>query len=222
MRIHTLSIVVPEPRETATFCAETLGLPVTHRDDRIEVRIGTSTLIVQQGDAKPDGYYHLAFDIPENTITAARDLLRQRLDILPAGEDGIVTGSDFWNAHSVYFNAPGNLNLELIARHRLPNAISTPFSFADIQNISEVGIPVGDPVDAVARLKRAFGLDPFGKPSETFAPVGSDEGLLIVVKSGRIWFPTSDQPTTTRPLRVDLAGVRGSLSLGDRCTISGV
>lgn len=221
MQIRSVSIVVPNPRETASFFADTLDLPVTHHPGSAEVRIGASTLSIEQGDPEPDGYYHLAFDIPENTIADAHTLLRERVDILPAGEDDIMTGSPFWDSHSVYFNAPGNLNLELIARHRLPNAISTPFAFTDIQHISEVGIPVDDPLDAVARLDRAFGLASFGEPSEMFAPVGSDAGLLIIVRSGRNWFPTDEQLTTSRPLAIDLAGVSGTLALGDHCTLTG-
>ncbi|HWV22700.1 MAG TPA: VOC family protein [Thermomicrobiales bacterium] len=222
MQIRSVTIVVPDPQATAAFFEQSLDLPATPHEDNLEIRLGTSTLVLQQGKADSGGYYHLAFDITENRIDEARGLLRQRTDILPAGDDGIVTASPSWDAHSLYFNAPGNLNLELIARHRLPNAISTDFAFTDIQNISEVGIPVTNPIDAVTSLQHTFGLAPFGEPSETFAPVGSDTGLLILVKSGRIWFPTNDQATTNRPLKIGLSGVDGSLTLGEHCTIIGV
>jgi catechol 2,3-dioxygenase-like lactoylglutathione lyase family enzyme len=149
MRIRRVTIEVPDPAATATFFREALGASDHEADGAVTVAIGNSLLTLEQGDREPQGYYHLAFDIPENAITQARDLLRHIIGILPAGEDGIITSSPAWQAHSFYFNAPGNLNLELIARHRLPNAISQPFTVADIQRISEVGVAVPDPMAAV-------------------------------------------------------------------------
>jgi catechol-2,3-dioxygenase len=222
MRIHSVTISVPNPQETAAFFWEKLDLPMTETNGAVQVQVGASTLLLEQGDPDPEGYYHLAFEIPENTIIPARDLLHSRTAILPAGDDGIITASEAWNAHSVYFNAPGNLNLELIARHRKHNAISTPFKFGDIQYISEVGIPVEDTARATGQIKQAFGLDPFTPPSDEFAPVGTDDGLLIVVRSGRTWFPTESQKTTSRPLTITIEGVPTSLNLTPHITIRGM
>lgn len=206
MHIHTVSITVPDPVETARFLREVLELSGTATDDTAQIEVGTSTLILEQGDAEPGGYYHLAFEIPENTIHAATDLLLGRTPVLRSGNEAIKTASEEWNSHSVYFNAPGNLNLELIARHRQQNAISTPFTFANIQYISEVGIPVEDTDRAIREVKATFGLDPFTTPSANFAPVGTDDGLLILVREGRIWYPTEDQATTSRPLTITIEG----------------
>jgi catechol-2,3-dioxygenase len=220
MRIRRVTIDVPEPGETARFFREALGASHREANDAVTLAIGDSLLMLKQGEAEAGGYYHIAFDIPENAIVQARDLLRDTIGILPAGEDGIITSTPAWQSHSVYFNAPGNLNLELIARHRLDNAISRPFTVADIQGISEVGIAVPDPVAAVTAVRDAFGIEPFDTPSATFAPMGSDEGLIILVKQGRIWLPTDDQTTTDRPVRVEVDGVRGELTVG-RATIVG-
>jgi catechol-2,3-dioxygenase len=222
MRIHSVTISVPGPQDTARFFGESLDLPVTEANGAVQVQVGATTLHLEQGEADPGGYYHLAFEIPENTIVAARDLLRSRTAILPAGDDGIITASDAWNAHSVYFNAPGNLNLELIARHRQPNAISKPFAFSNIQYISEVGIPVEDPIHATGQISAALGLEPFTPPSDAFAPVGTDDGLLILVREGRIWVPTDDQTTTTRTLTVTIEGATGALEMTPTATIKGI
>ena len=128
MHITAVRIDVPDPAATARFFQEVLDLDVEIAGGTPHVRIGTSTLVLDRHDRSLDGYYHLAFDIPENQIVAARDLLRARIDILPGGSDGIITIAESWNSDSVYFNAPGNLNLEFIARHRQPNATATPFS----------------------------------------------------------------------------------------------
>ena len=221
MHIAAVRIGVPDPGVTARFFGDVLDCPVDTIGGTPHVRIGTSTLTLAEHDGPAGGYYHLAFDIPEHHIVAARDLLRSRIDILQGGDDGIVTGAETWNSHSVYFNAPGNLNLELIARHRRPNATAGPFSFADILHISEVGIPVDDTIGAANDLQSTFGIRPFDEPSETFAPMGSDDGLLILVRTGRIWKPTDDQAALPLPLHVEARGIEGTLAITPECAITG-
>lgn len=211
MHIRHVTISVPDPAETARFLTSLFGFPLDHAHRGESLRLGTSRLSLVEGSMEPNGFYHLAFEIPENTVYAARDLLAARIPILEAGDNGIVAGSPAWDSHSVYFNAPGNLNLELIGRHRLPNAITSPFSLSDILRISEVGVPVEDSLVAARKLQDQTGFIPFGEPSEMFAPVGTDDGLLILVKHGRIWFPTADQTTTRRPLRVEIDGIDGTV-----------
>lgn len=219
MRIRRVTIDVPNPAETARFFREALGASDREADGPVTVAIGDSLLTLEQGEQAPAGYYHLAFDIPENAIAQARDLLRDVVAILPAGDDGVFASPGTWRAHSFYFNAPGNLNLELIARHRLPNAIASPFTVADIQRISEVGIAVADPLAAAREIQKVFGLEPFDEPADTFVPMGTDEGLIILVKQGRIWRPTDDQATTGRAVRAELEGVRGELAVGSATII---
>lgn len=220
MHITHVVITVPDPDVTARFFRDVLEVRAEDHGNRTDLAIGASRLTLTPGEAEPGGYYHLAFDVPENAIAEARDLLRNRTKIFEAGDDGIVTTAPAWGGHSVYFNAPGNLNLELIARHRLPNAIDRPFTFADILTISEVSVPVASTADALRALHTTFGLEPFQEPTDTFAPVGTDAGLIIVVGEGRMWFPTEDQSTTARPLHIQLGGVRGHLTLG-HAVISG-
>lgn len=221
MHIRHVTLSVPNPAETAAFLAGLFGFPRSHAGYGETLEVGASRLTLHQGPAERNGFYHLAFDIPENAVREARDLLGSRIPVLDGGDDGIMTGLPPWNSHSVYFNAPGNLNLELIGRHRLRNAIDRPFSLADILTISEVGVAVADPLVAVREMHDTAGITPFGEPSETFAPMGSDEGLVILVKHGRIWLPTTDQTTTRRPLRIEIEGIAGEFRLGTTCTIVG-
>lgn len=221
MHIRHVTITVPDPTATAQFLTGLFDLPMEESAEGPTLALGTSRLTLLEGSTEPDGYYHLAFEIPENTVFEARDQLAARVPILDGGDNGIKTAPPLWNAHSMYFNAPGNLNLELIGRHRLPNAIDRPFSLSDILRISELGIPVEDPLATVRMVREQAGLEPFGDPSETFAPVGSDDGLLVIVRQGRIWFPTSDQATTQRPLRIEIDGIDGELDLGPACTVVG-
>jgi hypothetical protein len=44
---------------------------------------------------------------------------------------------------------------------------------------------------AVSSLQNAFGLPVFGTAAAEFTPLGDPDGLLIVVRQGRPWFPTT-------------------------------
>lgn len=221
MLIQSVTITVPDPAETAGFLANLFDVLPQPSGAGVEVPVGASRLPLVPGPTEPDGYYHLAFDIPENAVADARDLLAARVPILDGGEGGIVTGAPGWESHSVYFNAPGNLNLELIGRHRLPNAITRPFSLSDVLSISEVGIAVDDPVAAARIVQEETGIQPFGEPDGIFAPMGNDDGLLVLVRHGRIWYPTDAQTTTQRPLRVEIDRFSGQFTPGGSCTIVG-
>jgi hypothetical protein len=221
MLIQSVTITVPDPAETAGFLVNLFDVLQQPSGAGVEVPVGASRLTLVQGPTEQDGYYHLAFDIPEDAVADARDLLAARVPILDGREGGIVTGAPGWESHSVYFNAPGNLNLELIGRHRLPNAITRPFSLSDVLSISEVGIAVDDPVAAARIVQEETGIQPFGEPDGMFAPMGNDDGLLVLVRHGRIWYPTDDQTTTKRPLRIQLMGLTGELQLGASCVLTG-
>lgn len=221
MHLRQVTLTVPDPAETGRFLARLFGFPLAQEEARTTVTVGPSALTLIAGPTEPDGYYHLAFDIPENAVSQARDLLMAEGLVLDGGDNGVMTGAPVWNSHSVYFNAPGNLNLELIGRHRLQNAIDRPFTLSDIAKISEVGIAVDDPLTAIQHVQERTGLRPFGEPTETFSPIGSDEGLLILVRHGRIWLPTPDQTTTRRPLRIEIDGIGGVIELGTSCVLIG-
>ena len=71
--------------------------------------------------------------------------------------------------------------------------------------LAEVGLPVEDVARAVAALAD-LGIAPYRDWDETFAPLGDADGLLIVVRAGRGWFPY-DVPAGTAPVDVTVEGV---------------
>jgi hypothetical protein len=57
----------------------------------------------------------------------------------------------------------------------------------------------------VARLQNELGLAVYdGQGSDTFTAVGDDDGLFIVVKRGRIWYPDTGVPASINPTRIVL------------------
>ncbi len=99
-------------------------------------------------------------------------------------------------ARGVYFRDPEENVVELIARPAPRPELS----------IAEVGLPVEDVAAAVEALGR-LGVEPYRAWDESFAPLGDADGLLIVVRVGRGWFPVG-VPAGAGPIHVTIAGAR--------------
>src|SRR5919201_4975598 len=146
-----------------------------------EAKLGAAPTFVA-GEATP---HHFAFHV--ETLES----WRQRLDVSEEYDF-----SDWDGARAVYFRDPeGNIG-ELLARPRPRPELA----------LAEVGLPVTNVSAAVAALDH-FAIEPYREWSDTFAPLGDADGLLIVVRAGRGWFPY-DVPAGTAPIHVTVEGGR--------------
>jgi hypothetical protein len=120
---------------------------------------------------------------------------------------------DFSSWGGVYFRDPQENVVELIARPQARPELA----------LAEVGLPVEDVAVAVDTLERELGLQPYDDWDEKFAPLGDDDGLLIVVRVGRAWFPVG-VPSGPAPIKVTLTGAgTGDVELpGSRHRVIGV
>jgi len=130
--------------------------------------------------------HHFAFH------TAELERWKRRLDVTDEHDF-----SSWGGARAVYFRDPEENVVELIARPETRPELS----------LAEVGLPVADVPEAVETLERRLGLRPYDDWDESFAPIGDDDGLLIVVRIGRSWFPVG-APAGEAPIEVTIAGAR--------------
>ncbi|TPD62490.1 VOC family protein [Stenotrophomonas maltophilia] len=213
MRLLHLSLPVSDVASVAAYFRDVLQLEVAGD----QVRIGWSTIQLQPANGRPVGGVHLAFNVPDNRFADAMSWLRTRtpLQCNPEGLDYFALESS-WQSQSVYFTGPDGLILELIGRRRLPASDRTgAFHGSELTCLSEVGLPSHD-VDAVReQASQRFGLRPISPPSPQFAPMGDDEGLLIVVAADRRWFPEQKDLPNALGLQLQVADVRGSGELHD-------
>ncbi|MNK73069.1 Glyoxalase-like domain protein [compost metagenome] len=213
MRIEHLLLPASDPAAAAAYFGQVLQLPVAGD----QVQIGWSTLQLSDAAALPVGGVHLAFNVPHDRFSeAARwlDARAERQRDAEGREHFRFEGR--WEAESVYFTGPDGLILELIARRRLPAAgRSGVFHGSEMTCISEVGIPAAA-VDATqARLEAAFGVAALSPPTPHFAPLGDDEGLLIVVDARRRWFPEQRSLPNAQGLQVRLGSVHAGATVED-------
>lgn len=206
MEIDEVRLQTAQPAALRRFYAETLGLAVAgERQGGFVVSVGASRLVVRPAEAGEEPFYHLAFNIPENQLPAGKRWLAGKAALLrdPAGEE-VFASPDHWDAHMLYFRDPAGNILELIARHALANASDEAFGPRSLLSVSEVGLVVPDVAATVGALGR-LGLPPYGEAEPAFAPVGDERGLLIVVPTGRPWFP-SGEPAAVAPVEITLRG----------------
>jgi catechol-2,3-dioxygenase len=205
MEIIRLELQTHLLSEMKSFYVDQLSLPLREETDTtFAVRAGNTTLKFSAVSDGTHPFYHFAFNIPENKIGEAREWLLRRTELLQDDGDDVIHFVH-WNAHSVYFQDPSGNIVELIARHNLNNRSDCPFDQHDLLCISEIGLPLDDVLSTVENLQLTAGIHPWREPSHSFAPLGDEHGLFILVSKGRIWY-MSDKPAQAFPLSVTIAG----------------
>lgn len=218
-RIRSLELITAAPlAKMKEFYHEALGLRVlAEKSDRLTIGAGETplTFVAAGADAgKP--FYHFAFNIPENKIVAARDWQKERSPLLPIPArlrdpkypDDIVDYRH-WNAHSVFFFDPAENVVEYIARHDLKNGAAGAFSSKDILYGSEIGLIVDDVPSTAAKLKEVVGIGQYKGGSDEFTALGDEQGLLLVMKRGRVLSFDSEVKKAADTFRTT-ASVRGA------------
>jgi catechol-2,3-dioxygenase len=203
MKIKSIKLWALQLDALAAFYRDTLGLIISARQNRFEAYVGYTRLAFQQAEAAEGGPYHFAINIPENQFDEGKAWLAQRVPLIQ-DRNGVDT-FDFlsWNAHACYCYDPAGNIVELIARHSLDSAADGslgPFSPRSLLGVSEMGLVTDDVRGSVNQLCQKFGLGVYdGAGSDAFAAVGDEQGLFIVVKRGREWFPdTGNQAKSAR------------------------
>ncbi|WP_077962493.1 VOC family protein [Ensifer adhaerens] len=207
MRISRLILPASDVSKSAAFFRDVLELPT----DGNSIQVGRSEIqLIPAVEEAPRGV-HLAFNVPYERFDTAVAWLKGRTSLQrePDGGECFALEGD-WQSRSIYFDGPDNAVLELIGRRRLrDSARNRPFSGADLSCLSEVGVPSDDVDGMVAEAAWTFGVGTIGPASSSFAAIGDDEGLLIVVAPNRPWFPERRQLPSARGLEIVLEGVKG-------------
>ena len=185
---------------------EVLGLEVSDPAGALTVQIGATRLVFEPGPSSPQ---HFAIRIPSAAYADALGWLAERVELLVDGDGGQAFAFPDWNADAVYFRDPDRNVVELIAHHDLPEPYGPPFGPGSMLCVCEVGVPVDDVGAYLESLERRTGARRWSGDGVSFAAAGDKRGSLIVVRRGRVWYPTKDAEATAGPLRIDLgsAGV---------------
>jgi catechol 2,3-dioxygenase-like lactoylglutathione lyase family enzyme len=186
--------------EQRALYADAFTLPTTGDGGTVVVGVGDARLVLVPGEPTPQ---HFAIRIPSGAYTDALDWLGARVDLLTDEDGGRAFAFPDWNADSAYFADPDGNIVELIAHHDLPEPYAPPFGPSALLGICEAGMPVDDVGAFLDELERRTGARRWSGDRETFAAAGTKSGSLIVVRSGRVWYPTDAAAATRPPLAIE-------------------
>lgn len=203
MQIHELTLSADNVVALHSFYTRVLGLPAREVSaERLTLQAGSTLLSFIKAEAGMRPYYHFALNIPPASFGAAQAWLRARVPLLADQTGRDVFHSENWDADNLYFFDPAGNILELIARNTLPAAFEPPFGPQHLLCVSEIGVASEDVPATVRALADLGGEEYRGPGSETFNAVGNEQGLCIVVKRGRVWFPDTGRPAVVAPLEM--------------------
>lgn len=201
MEITDIHLKTAHPNDLKTFYTDTFDCPIANTDaEEFTVPLGTTDVTFSKADEGTDPFYHFAINIPQNQFDDAVTWLSDRVELLSHPETGDQEFfSEGWDYHQVYCLDSADNILELIARHDLSNDSDRPFGSENFLRVSEIGIPVPNVKRTVEAIRDSVGVSLRDNRAAaitddmSFAAVGDNHGLFIVVKEGRGWFPTRTQ-----------------------------
>jgi catechol-2,3-dioxygenase len=195
MFINEVILNTGKSNELKNFYGKIMELPVSITgENTISIQTINSTLTFTEANDNnyKDAFYHFAFNIPSNKFKEAKEWISERTDLIESeGENEFDFES--WNARAMYFYDPAGNILEFIARKNLNNSSNEKFSSKSILSISEIGMPVYDVEKYYTEINTKLNIPLFSGDKKSFAAIGDDNGLMIVVPEKRIWYPNLNE-----------------------------
>lgn len=208
MYIHEITLETADLKGTEAFYAGTLGMSLRRRaPGLLSFVAGTSVLTFSETRDKTPAPGHFAFNIPPRQIKEAIAWLSARVPLLLDEEGSPHITFESWHAEAAYFYDNNGNIVEFIARHDLEHETDAPFGIHSLMSVSEIAFVTDDPTALAEQWRAIYGLDFFSKrkPTPEFIALGDDYGLFIIVKTGRVWYPTQQKAILQKP------GVRFSM-----------
>lgn len=195
MKLYEVWLKAYHLTEMKEFYTKQLEMELVSEDDsHFIVMVGATKLIFEKYDETPN--YHICFRTNEEFYHYMMKKLPQNLFI--PNEEGEI--SMHWKGKQAYFIDPDGNILEMLERP-FRHQGEAPFGWYDI---AEVGMPVENIGDFQKELS-LFVKDDFAKESNTFAFYGDEDGVFVLVRQGRHWYPT-EIGATIHPIKVVVSG----------------
>lgn len=201
MELVEIRLASADPDAQRSLYGDVLGLEVSDAAGAFAAQIGATRLVFEPGQSSPQ---HFAIRIPSAAYADALDWLGSRAELLVDDDGEQAFAFPDWNADAAYFRDPDRNVVELIAHHALPEPYRPPFRPGSMLGVCEVGVPADDVGAYLESLERRTGARRWSGDGVSFAAAGDKRGSLIVVRRGRVWYPTDDAEATAGPLGIDL------------------
>ena len=195
MEIKEIVIQTDDLKGTENFYANVLGFELIKKEQNTIAFLAGNSILTFIKSTNLNPKYHFAFNIPKNKLNEATIWLNSKVNLLLNDENEIITDFGDWNAKAIYFYDNNNNIVEFITRFDLTNETEKKFDASSVLSISEIGIVANDPMKLASQIMDKNHLKYFekGKQSENFISIGDDNGLVIIVKNDRKWYPTEQK-----------------------------
>ena len=195
MEIKEIVIQTDDLKGTENFYANVLGFELIKKEQNTIAFLAGNSILTFLKSTNLNPNYHFAFNIPKNKLNEATIWLNSKVNLLLNDENEIITDFGDWNAKAIYFYDNNNNIVEFITRFDLTNETEKKFDASSVLSISEIGIVANDPMKLASQIMDKNHLNYFekGKQSENFISIGDDNGLVIIVKNDRKWYPTEQK-----------------------------
>lgn len=202
MKIEEIRLYAERLDGLKEFYSVQLELPIIESSNTsITFSVGSSRLTFLQSDSVANPYYHFAFNIVEDKNQLAIEWLKSRGIKINQVDGHDQSYFESWNCHSIYFYDPAGNIVEFIARHNQRHESHSQFTYKDILNISEIGLPSEDVIELSTYIQEQYNEQIYLSGSATFTPIGDEEGLVILSIRQRIWLG-SDKEAEIFPLEI--------------------
>jgi len=192
MKIREIELQTTDLKGTINFYSNVLGFElIKNEQNLISFLCGESILtFVNSNQNKPN--YHFAFNIPNNQINKAKIWLESKVELIQNDYNELITSFESWNAKSIYFYDNNQNIIEFIARLDLKNSTLNEFDTSSVISISEIGIVDDNPLELSKDLISSYSLNYFekGTQGEEFVSLGDENGMILIAKNQRAWYPT--------------------------------
>jgi len=164
-------------------------------ENSFAVLAGTTRVYFDKSDTRP--YYHVCFRLGAAFFDEIFNRLKKE-DLLLSNEDGEI--SMYWQGKQAYFYDPDGNILEILER---------PFSHGDKEpngwyDVGEVGIPSQN-IYELRDFLLPYMDNQFESNNDLFSFFGNDDGVGVLVKTGRNWYPTN-RPAEIHPIKLVVSG----------------
>ncbi|MBG9587211.1 VOC family protein [Cytobacillus firmus] len=182
MRINEVDFQTYHLKEMRDFYNKTLLMPIVRESKySFTVQAGQTLLSFHKINKKP--FYHFAIKIESNSFHYMLKKIQNSSMLIPNLDGNTIIPSDFWKVNDrIYFYDPDKNIVEIIS-HKLTN-ISSMWV-----NVCEVGLPTGNVKDLSKYLTSI--KTNIKEGSEQFQFYGDFDGIFVLVKEGRKWYPTT-------------------------------
>jgi len=110
MQIQEVALTVTGLAAAPRFYHDVFELPVAEQPGQVTVTIGSSRLVLEEGDQFA-GAHHLAIGIAPADFEVARGWLSRRVEPIAVDGSEVIEGPEGWDSRSVYFLGPEDIVL---------------------------------------------------------------------------------------------------------------